>query len=115
MTACSNKCGGKCCQAFILPLSPMELKHWDKVAEKTGKNRYQDIRKIADMVIFLGHYGSRTIRKLKGKRYHYTCKWLNKESGLCTNYENRPSMCSDFPYGNVCEYKGCNFKGGGLQ
>ena len=48
--------------------------------------------------------------KENGKGHWYTCKHYDKVSGNCTDYENRPKMCSDYPYGGKCKYKGCTMK-----
>ena len=104
---CSFKCGGKCCKDFTLPVSPMELDFALKRFEKTGKSRYFEIDKIASMAIYKGDYSVAYSRGAKGHIYHYTCKHLNTDTGLCTNYENRPSMCKAYPYGGACKYKGC--------
>lgn len=42
------------------------------------------------------------------KALTYTCKHYDKETTLCTQYENRPPVCRNF--GACCEYKGCGFK-----
>jgi Fe-S-cluster containining protein len=30
--------------------------------------------------------------------YYYRCKWFDQETRKCTNYENRPPMCRDYPW-----------------
>lgn len=36
----------------------------------------------------------------------FTCRYWNPFTRLCTNYENRPYMCSAYPYGDVCYHCG---------
>ena len=36
----------------------------------------------------------------------YTCKHWNKETMRCIDYENRPLMCVEYPYGRLCEHCG---------
>lgn len=69
-----------------------------------GKTKWDidDIIKIADMVMFLRH---------DHKGYHYTCKHFDKNTGNCRIYKTRPKMCSAYPYGNECKYKGCTMEG----
>lgn len=35
--------------------------------------------------------------------YVYTCRHLQL-NGDCGIYEDRPAMCRDYPYGQVCEF-----------
>lgn len=112
------KCGGKCCKDFTLPLSPMEVAFDLKRFKKLGKQRFRDIGKIGEMVIFLGKYNYNSGKRMRGttgEAYHYTCKHLNKETGLCTDYENRPEMCRLYPYGGQCNYQDCECVGGVKQ
>lgn len=32
----------------------------------------------------------------------YTCSWWDEETRLCTNYDERPTMCRDYPYAGKC-------------
>lgn len=95
-----SRCTGHCCESFWLPLSPMELKHQRKRA-LLGKCRWnkEDLMKISEMVIFQ--------RPHETSGYRYTCKYWDPNTGNCNNYQNRPTMCKDYPYGNPCKIKGC--------
>lgn len=97
------RCTGHCCKSFCLPFDPMQLKFQAKLA-KLGKCKFNipDMLKVADMVIYQ--------RPNPKGGYRYTCKYFDKESGNCCNYENRPNMCKDYPYGKQCTYKGCTMK-----
>lgn len=70
---------------------------------------YSDERqKIADMLIPIKKrrakkinpqmfkYKDKGLRKWAQKASHFLCKHL--VNGVCTNYENRPGMCSGYPY-----------------
>lgn len=59
--------------------------------------------------------------KLIGRTKNYNapilvCSWLDMETGLCTDYENRPQLCRDFtPLSNplcaaFCGPGGCDMK-----
>lgn len=40
----------------------------------------------------------------------FTCKHLDRNTGNCNNYENRPDFCQNYPYDknqNTCHYEGC--------
>jgi Fe-S-cluster containining protein len=43
----------------------------------------------------------------------FTCALWDKETRLCTKYEDRPRMCVDFPYGKPCHKvdEGCTIAG----
>lgn len=116
----TSRCTGHCCKDFSLPFSPMELKHQAELA-KRGKGRFfpEEILKVADMVVFLFQNWSnsqdgRGLKKGRGSKspfngpqYHYTCRHFDRATGNCMNYENRPLMCQNFPYGRDCRYRGC--------
>ncbi len=38
--------------------------------------------------------------------YLYTCKYWDETTHLCTNYENRPDMCRNYPAHGLCQF-GC--------
>lgn len=110
MNAKRNSCQGFCCAAFNLPVSPSAL------ARLSGR-RFRDIEKIKDMVIPLGkHKGNPVVEQANvgNSRVHfYTCKFFDGESRNCLDYENRPTMCRDFPYSlKTCPYEGCRHYNG---
>lgn len=52
-------------------------------------------------------------RILKRKAgHHFTCRHWDEETRLCGAYNERPAMCSEYPYGNVCELADgcCNYQ-----
>jgi hypothetical protein len=95
-----GRCTGHCCKSFWLPLSPMEILFQNKLAH-LGKSKWnqKDMLKVAEMVIYQ--------RPNERGGYRYTCKHWDVSSGNCLNYENRPTMCRDYPYGKECKYKDC--------
>jgi Fe-S-cluster containining protein len=112
--ACSHRCGGDCCRSFDLDKSPVEL----------GRARVHggicDIVYITDMLVYQGHgvtspvHGKESGTGKAGEpAYWYGCKHFDDDAGLCTAYESRPRMCSEYPYGQRCRYKGCGYTGGG--
>lgn len=107
-----NRCTGHCCKDFYLPFAPIQLAHETKKLA-IGKSRYEakDFEKISKMLIFLRtNHNKRRARAVGGFEYRYTCKHFDRETGNCMNYENRPRMCSDYPYGGKCTYRGCTLQ-----
>lgn len=98
-----TRCTGHCCKSFWLPLDPAQLRFQAKLAT-IGKSKWdqKDVVKINEMVIYQ--------RPHENGGYRYTCKYFDKSTGNCNNYDNRPKMCSGYPYGNECKYKGCTMK-----
>lgn len=98
-----TRCSGQCCKHFPLPFGPVEL--WaEYLAVKKGEpTRFppSEIEKVAEMVIFLGRERGRFSDEML---FFYTCRYYDAATGNCTNYENRPAMCSDYPYGKPCEH-----------
>lgn len=98
MMECQIKCGGHCCRGFFLPMSPIEI-DFDLKRLALGKaNKWKEIDKIGKIVIYKGFYN-------RGNRYD--CRNLDLKTGLCKDYENRPTMCREYPYGKACEAKRC--------
>lgn len=94
-----SRCTGHCCELVGIPVSPSEL--------QTERDRYRDGDKLADMLSFKGRgeYGD-------GRpRYFYVCRHFDRVARRCTDYENRPRMCSEYPYGNPCDEPACTLGG----
>ena len=98
----ADRCTGRCCKSFIIRSSPEEIR---QRAEETSDPRWKaEFTKIADMIIHLGTEDS----------YHhrYTCKHFDAKTHNCTDYEHRPEMCRDFPYGDPCPFVECEWNPG---
>ncbi len=132
MYGISQRCSGSCCEMFNLPIFPHEIKasleaylkyrdsgllddaYW---IDRFGEERHchtNDIIRIASMLIFIGETqispNSDGKTKFNVNQAMYTCKhFIDNE---CTVYENRPSMCKNYPFswGGSCKYKGCTLK-----
>lgn len=108
MSACSHRCGGVCCQRFPISMPPEEMaeRYREIVAWRDAGNvldRWmQDLVTIVEMIIQL--------KPAEGEdRPMYTCRHLDRTSGLCTIYDRRPRMCSDYPgyeRGGSCSHCG---------
>lgn len=82
----TNECTGECCECFTL----------------TGKavrrmNRSEDPIKSSML-----HFLSKSEPYEGENQYHYTCHYWDHETRLCQVYENRPLMCSLYPYDQIC-------------
>lgn len=115
--AVTNRCSGHCCRRFHLPFSMAELKAerdsamcWLFGAPMNQRGIYNPIEiiRVAAMVIPLNSDGPPGAIPLEGWRY--TCKHHNTETGDCMNYENRPKLCSEYPYGQQCTFEGCTWE-----
>lgn len=83
-------CTGECCSTLYFPGTHDQIKqHADILI---------DGWQIINMIDPTGEQSS--------KGHHYTCKHWDQTTRLCTIYENRPFMCSDYPYGQACEHCG---------
>jgi len=99
----TNKSDGdtaQCCRVFSLPIGPEELLDEYEKFLSEGKSKWGEIEKIIGMAIYLGKFDTTPEgEKLETAGYYYTCVHLNRETGECNDYENRPQMCSGYPYG----------------
>jgi len=93
-----SRCSGHCCREFYLPYKPLDL-----FIRKKGLG---DGEYIAAMVLPLGPVRPST-GDSGGDGWWYTCKHHDAKTGDCAAYDDRPRMCSEYPYGRRCEYAGC--------
>lgn len=88
-------CARTCCENFYLPLTLEEIK--ESVRKGNVANGDKDeYSKLLDMLISTGR-----ISKI------FNCKYFNKETRLCVNYENRPVVCKQHPTSKPCSKEGC--------
>jgi Fe-S-cluster containining protein len=123
-------CGGHCCERFVLQESPEDLKieyeTWLRcghpgvfyTSDMRGVAVVQEVRMdihlVYPMVVYLGKYDWAPCdppRKQDRMMHHYTCKHYDRDTKLCTIYENRPLMCRNYPNGHACRYPGCKLPG----
>ncbi len=113
-------CGGHCCKRFTFLYSPTELEN-NRRAIKKGRptsrrdnGRFakiflsKDLTYMENMLIFIG---KSTVNPSDGvdngiECNIYTCRHLKKD-GKCGDYDNRPDICSHYPYEKKCKYKKC--------
>ncbi len=103
----SDTCGGSCCALFYQSRTPEE---WEALIESGDANDEQAF--VAAMLIPLtdagaryrsNHFGDGTMDKRHpdadlGDGHWYTCTHWDEDTRLCGVYEQRPAMCSDYPY-----------------
>ena len=109
-----EKCGGACCQVFSVNLTSQELKGKLKGHNKqTKKWITEDIVEITlEEAIATGVIKTELEGSIDSNKF-YTCRQFDKVTGKCKDYENRPYVCSRFPYpemiaGKASIYKSCN-------
>lgn len=106
----------------------------DNGKEKFTPSNGEEILQVANMIIFkewskIGMDGNligklieakSSIETLESRGFRidedgdlitpiYTCKHFDMTTRNCTNYENRPTMCRDYPYDRKCDHKGCTY------
>lgn len=110
---CSSSCDGRCCAVFCLPHTIRQLR------QKAAAGALEDGAFIAAMVIPLtpnqareraAEFGTKLEARWEHRGHHFACRHWDEETRLCTVYEQRPTMCRDFPYGRGCHNEGCSFE-----
>lgn len=104
-------CLGDCCVAFPLSRTLDDLRD-------PARDFGDDAPKLLAMLVPLTHHEAVERRArfgvdkpaLSEDRAYYRCIHWDETTRLCGNYEDRPGMCSRYPYGNGCDH-GCNCRG----
>ena len=81
-----KECTGDCCREF--PVCGMSMAQIIEIAN--GNKVDPDGAKLVAMLIPLD--------RVTGGQPLFTCRHWNAETKRCMDYENRPGMCSDYPY-----------------
>jgi Fe-S-cluster containining protein len=109
-----DRCTGHCCQSFFLPNPPS----YYATAAKNWKPPFLiDAEKISSMIVLVAIDIKRYVIPVEpgegpqwgADGYRYDCKHFDAESGNCTDYENRPRMCVEYPYGRACANPECTW------
>jgi Fe-S-cluster containining protein len=98
-----DRCTGHCCRQFFLPFTPAQLVKHALTRFVRPRFKPEEIAKVAAMAVYLGDRSDGA--------HMYTCRHLNVITGDCMDYENRPDVCRDYPYEDVCMHaaKGCTW------
>lgn len=95
-----DRCTGHCCES--IHLKGPDGEDFAK-AIRENPSHFIDGQKVVDMLIDTPTPGM------------YHCKWYDWIGKKCTNYQDRPSVCRDYPYGNACKFPGCTLKNRGVE
>lgn len=112
MSGPSDSCAGACCSVF--PMSHSALQMMARGASTDPEATY-----ILDMLIPLTRDEARERTARLGYEWPerdwpegaydlFTCRHWDEATRLCTAYDSRPKMCSNYPYGPTCE-RGCGY------
>lgn len=114
------RCTGQCCVLLQIGYHPAELQasYAAAVAGEMGywfdgswRFEIQDILRLYPMLECVGTAAKGDMvmgRERPADCYLYTCIH-HQPDGDCAQYEQRPQMCSGFPYGEPCPYPGCAY------
>jgi Fe-S-cluster containining protein len=114
-------CTGACCAAFPMGASNKNgsaLGELGLLARLWVDPDITDGLDILAMIVPLTHEEAIERRARFGgnqldvdpEAQYYRCVHWDEDTRLCRNYENRPGMCRDYPYGNGCDH-GCDCEG----
>lgn len=105
----TERCTGHCCKRFALE-SPEYLQRMYNDWHARGGPVKEEIGIIWPMLIHLGVSNLNSKGEVGEEGHFYTCKHFDTVTNGCMNYENRPRMCSAYPYGRECTFLGCTRK-----
>lgn len=112
-----ERCTGDCCRwiAMRLPDKDGNVVQMTKEIHDYWKGFSEDqvskeVYKIVNMTEYSGESPVQG-REEEGEISFFTCKNWDEESGNCMDYDNRPKMCSEYPYEDgSCNWEGCTLK-----
>lgn len=104
-----SRCTGECCKDFVV--TRHNYRSLLDVALREAANALDEddvpesVRVVAMIRPLVGESPSKANegKWLTEAHRHFTCVHL-KPNGDCGDYENRPRMCREYPYGNSCEH-----------
>lgn len=98
-TADCSMCG-KCCEAILIPVSSEEMKPDSGIRFRDGDFMRENFVPMTQEEAFRINPNLADPLSIE-KKYYYSCKQYDKTTKLCGAHENRPQVCSGFPwYGN---------------
>lgn len=87
-----SRCTGHCCERFYVDLERLT---------DTNADNIRDGDQIRGMLIDIEPHND------DDGGWWCTCVHFNTETRNCNDYDNRPHMCSAYPYGGKCSYEQC--------
>ncbi len=79
---------------------------YEKAVEATKAGTLLDGPRVLDIIVPIGYDDSRYPTN-DADGVIYTCRVWDPRTRRCTEYDQRPPMCSNYPYGRDCEW--CTF------
>ena len=110
-----SRCTGHCCRLFTIPASPEDLAEQEARHAALARREapdgpaYTDGPQIAAMVTYVGWFDRSPVTGGPGGGHFYSCNNLG-EDGNCRIYDERPSMCREYPYRELCQFQGCTMR-----
>lgn len=102
-----NGCGA-CCDPVVLPMTRSEILG-EITAEPEVRRWARDVlvpMSPREALALEPHLGRISIGidpytgQLGSEVFYYRCGWFDRETRTCTHYDERPSPCRDYPWGN---------------
>ncbi len=91
-------CPAYCCSYARIIIDNKDI---GRLAKHFGISRKEARRKFTKK----GHEpGERVLRHRRDVHYGTACRFLDQETRMCTIYEARPAICSDYPGLRKCGY-----------
>lgn len=101
-----NGCG-RCCDPVVMPYGPDDLR---RLKDRLDPDEYRWATE--DLTLLGRREGMRRAEYLESGMtfgigpdgvimlwsYFYDCRWFDKDRRVCTNYDNRPDVCSGYPW-----------------
>lgn len=93
-----DRCPAYCCSYPRIIVTPKDIRRLAKFFGMTQKDvRRKFIKKGEEP-------GERIIRHRKDESYGSVCRFLDRDTRMCTVYKGRPKICREFPGTRRCGY-----------
>lgn len=101
-----NGCGC-CCDPVLLPYTQAEARSFTNLSESNKRWVMEDLtpmhpreaRRLAPWY-FNPDKGLTGLTPEESIPFFFRCRWFDRETRSCLNYDNRPEVCSDYPKTN---------------
>lgn len=99
-----NGCGS-CCDPVSLPFTQDEARRNTRIEPRTRKWLLEELTPMPrrearekEPWLFTTNIHGRFLED--SLPFYYRCKWFDEETRACTNYDDRPEPCRDYPWGD---------------
>ncbi len=93
-----ERCPAYCCSYPRIIVTQKDIRRLAKYFGLTQKEVRKKLTKKGE------EPGERVIRHRKDEAYGSVCRFLDRETRMCTVYESRPKICREFPGTKRCGY-----------